>query len=262
MIDMLYDKFKPWAETGNIWLYSDTHFDDPDCKFMATDWPSPQEQIDIINKDVHKTDTFVLLGDVGNPEYIKKIKAGRKILIAGNHDKGLTNYQKKIITRVYDADEWGRNSEGERKLRKTLREEFPTEDISISMSYESHSPLVRYNVTIKDRMFDEVYGGPLFIADRILLSHEPIGLPFSYNLHGHTHGLPGGAYRKRCYDSCSDNNYDEYHYNLCSNTIGYKPVNLKEIIRTIGLKNIPNIHRITIDKATKNSIDENSSCEL
>ena len=250
MIDMLYDKFKPWAETGSIWVYSDTHFDDPDCKLMAEGWPSPQQQIKIINQMVQKTDTFVLLGDVGNPEYIQQIKASKKILIAGNHDKGLSNYKKKIIKRIYDADEWGRDGKGERSLMSHLRGEFPVEDIYINTSYEFHSPFVRYNVTIKDKMFDEVYGGPLFIADKILLSHEPINLGFGLNIHGHDHGNVGYGQK------------DVNHFCVCSNTINYIPVRLDKIIKAGYVKDTDSIHRIIINEASKNSFIKYNSSEL
>ena len=53
---------------------------------MSPDWITPQEQISIINGMVMKNNTVICLGDVGNPEYIKDIKARKKILILGNHD--------------------------------------------------------------------------------------------------------------------------------------------------------------------------------
>jgi hypothetical protein len=37
-------------------------------------------------------------------------------------------------------------------------------------------------------LFNEIYTGPLFIADKILLSHEPVhGLTWCLNIHGHDH---------------------------------------------------------------------------
>mgnify|MGYP006961868210 FL=1 len=81
MIPQLYEKFNDWNRYNNIWVYSDTHFDDSDCKQIDPDWPSPQKQVDLINKKVHRNDAFILLGDVGNPEWIRKIKAGYKVLI-------------------------------------------------------------------------------------------------------------------------------------------------------------------------------------
>lgn len=247
MLKQLYEKFQHWSNSGSVWLYSDPHFNDKDCSSIDPEWPSPEEQIRKINEKVHKNDTLIILGDIGDFTYIPKLKVNYKILIAGNHDLGLSNYKKKKIQRVYDVEDYKSN---ERSLREELREEFPTADIFISKSYEFHSPFVRYNVTIDDRMFNEVYGGPLFISDKILLSHEPIDLNFAWNIHGHTHSRAG------------HNDYDNYHYNVCSNTIHYEPVCLNKLIKEGYLKRIENIHRITIDKATENLINKTSSNKL
>ena len=190
MIPTLYEPFRHWSENGSVYILSDLHFDDEDCKFMSLDWITPQEQIAIINGMVMKNDTFICLGDVGSPEYIKYIKAGKKILILGNHDaKG---------------------------------------------AYKNY--------------FDEIYTGPLFIAEKILLSHEPVyGLPWCLNIHGHDH-----------------NNIEPYkdgckHINLSANVCGYTPINLGKIIKGGVLADVPSIHRITIDRQVergkKNDID-------
>lgn len=184
MLPQLYEKFRSWSIGGSVWIYSDPHFDDADCKLMAEDWPTPDEQIEKINKKVYKGDTLIILGDIGSPEYIKKLKAGYKVLISGNHDVGLTKYR---------------------------------------------------------NYFDEVYNGPLFIGEKLLLSHEPIDIPFALNIHGHTHARPGYGF------------HDLNHFNVCSNTVGYEPQNLKDIINIGFLKNVETIHRITIDIATENS---------
>lgn len=86
MIPTLYEPFRHWSEGGSIFILSDLHFDDEDCKLMDPDWISPEEQLAIINKTVAKGDTFVCLGDVGNPKYVPMIKAKKKILLLGNHD--------------------------------------------------------------------------------------------------------------------------------------------------------------------------------
>lgn len=39
--------------------------------------------------------------------------------------------------------------------------------------------------------------------------------------------------------------------NVCSDVIGYKPVNLNQFLKTGPSAKIQSIHRITIDKATK-----------
>lgn len=61
MIQTLYEPFRHWSEGGSIYILSDLHFDDFDCRLMDPTWITPQEQIDIINKTVMKNDTF----DVG-----------------------------------------------------------------------------------------------------------------------------------------------------------------------------------------------------
>ena len=74
MIKTLYEKFQPWSSKGSVYIISDTHFDDFDCKLMDPGWIAPQEHVDIIKKKCHKNDTLIHLGDVGNPEYLKQIK--------------------------------------------------------------------------------------------------------------------------------------------------------------------------------------------
>ena len=177
MIPTLYEPFRHWSDGGSVYILSDTHFGDSDCKLMDENWITPEEQIDIINGIVHKCETFVHLGDVGDPKYVPMIKAHKKILILGNHD-----------------------AKGKYK-----------------------------------KLFDEVYDGPLFIADKILLSHEPIyDLDFCLNIHGHDHGCPG-VY--------------PHHLNLAANICYYTPISLGKIINEGILANIDGIHRITINRA-------------
>ena len=58
MIKMLYEPFQKWSEKGSIYIISDPHFDDADCKLMDPTWISPEEQLAIINKRAAKGDTF------------------------------------------------------------------------------------------------------------------------------------------------------------------------------------------------------------
>ena len=182
MIPTLYEPFKKWSATGSVYIISDTHFDDVDCKLMDPAWIPAQEATDILKSKIHRGDTLIHLGDVGNSAYIDQLKC-YKVLITGNHDK--------------------------------------LSEIS------SH--------------FDEVYTGPLFIADRILLSHEPIyGLEkFALNIHGHVHQGALYAYN---------------HINLASDVCGYTPINLGALIKEGWLSNIPNYHRLTVQLATEHSI--------
>lgn len=181
MILSLYDKFKPWSATGSIWVFSDPHFEDKDCKLMNPRWIEPEEQVKRINKCVYPSDTLIILGDIGNPEYIKQLR-GYKVLIMGNHDQS--------------------------------RKKF-------------------------EPYFDEIYEGALFIGERILLSHEPINLPFCINIHGHDHN-----YKEHYDENC-------YHLNVAANVCDYTPKNLGKLIKMGMLSGIESIHRMTIDKASE-----------
>lgn len=180
MIKTLYPIFRKWSEKGSVWIISDTHFEDEDCKLMDSNWLDANDFAERISKLIGKYDTLIHLGDVGNPKYIERIK-GYKILILGNHDFTATKFQP---------------------------------------------------------YFNEIYTGPLFIADKILLSHEPIfGLPWCLNIHGHDH---------------SGRTTGRYHLNLAANVCGYTPANLGQLIKGGILAEIDNIHRYTIDNAIIN----------
>ena len=89
------------------------------------------------------------------------------------------------------------------------------------------------------KYFDEIYTGSLFIADKILLSHEPVyGLPWCLNIHGHDHSNVE-LYMEGC-----------KHLNIAVNVCNYQPVNLGKLIKEGILADIPTIHRITVDKAS------------
>ena len=93
-----------------------------------------------------------------------------------------------------------------------------------------HKPFV--SGWISNHLFDEVYSGPVFINSKIVLSHEPISLPFGINIHGHDH---------------SNSYIDERHMNLCAELIDYTPVSLKTIINSGILNKSMSIHRLTIN---------------
>lgn len=179
MIKSLYPCFQHWSAKGSVWLISDTHFDDPDCKYMNENWISPEEHIYRLSF-LTKNDTLIHLGDVGNPKYLTELKC-YKVLIMGNHDQSKTKFEP---------------------------------------------------------YFNEIYSGPLMIGPKILLSHEPIDVPWAFNIHGHDHD-PENAF------GCN-------HINLASNVVYWTPYNLdKDLIQMGWMTDIPSIHRITIDKATK-----------
>ena len=86
-----------------------------------------------------------------------------------------------------------------------------------------------------EEIFDEVYEGPVMISEKLLLSHEPVEIPWAFNIHGHIH------------DPKHEN--DKHHFNVCSDTIGYVPINLNQWIKKGYLSHIESIHRVTINKA-------------
>lgn len=102
MINSLYPIFQHWSERGSVYIISDTHFEDSDCKLMDSNWITPEEQVKIINSMVHKNDTLIHLGDVGNPEWITKLKAGYKVLVMGNHDQSIQKF-KPYFDEVYSG---------------------------------------------------------------------------------------------------------------------------------------------------------------
>lgn len=83
MIPTLYEPFRHWSDGGSVYILSDLHFDDADCKLMDSGWITPEKQIAIINGMVMQNDTFVCLGDVGKADYLKLIKAKRKMIKEG-----------------------------------------------------------------------------------------------------------------------------------------------------------------------------------
>lgn len=103
MINSLYEPFKKWSDGGSVWLISDPHFDDEDTKLMNPNWIDPQEYVDILNKNIYKGDTLVCLGDCGELEWFKKIRAGHKVLIKGNHDDKGNSYYKSVFDEVYSG---------------------------------------------------------------------------------------------------------------------------------------------------------------
>lgn len=85
-------------------------------------------------------------------------------------------------------------------------------------------------------VFTEIYSGPIFISEKVLLSHERIDFPFAFNIHGHDH---------------AKQDVDDHHLNVCSNIIGYKPVNFNQLIKAGTFSKVITLHRSTINKRTK-----------
>lgn len=227
MIKTLYPIFQGWSDKKGIFVISDTHFCDSDRKYMGYDI-SEEEQINEIKK-ICQGQCLIHLGDVGNTDYIKKLDC-YKILIMGNHDQSTSKFKKQ--NEIIDLDNYSVKEIN--RLERTGQIDY--------VEYDFHKPFVRGYKS--NNLFDEVYSGPLWISEKLVLSHEPICIesgvtrkPIAFNIHGHDHS---GEYYN-----------DDYHLNICQNVFGYKPLNLKKFIEDGFLKQINSVHRETIDHATK-----------
>lgn len=179
-----------------------------------------EEFIKKINSICGKDATLVILGDIGDIECVKKLKAGYKVLLLGNHDKGASNYKKEYWFTMNDGSPL--HFEDKNTEKRVISGDLNIVNIKTS----------------NNGLFDEVYEGPLMINDRVILSHEPIDVPeYMFNIHGHTHKL---SYK-----------YDDRHLNMCAEAIDYKPVNMLKLMQDGILKNTKSIHTITVADATK-----------
>lgn len=167
-----------WEGLQTCWVISDTHFGDEDLRRGQPDRPTDEEIVKSINAKVGKRDLLLMLGDVGDLEYAKQLR-GYKVLIAGNHDAGITTY--------------------------------------------------------KD-VFQETYSGPLMIAEKLILSHEPINVSWAFNIHGH------------CHDRRTKNG--KHSFNVCAEHINYTPINLNQFMKQGHFSKVESIHRETINRAT------------
>lgn len=226
----LYECFNHWHQKGTLYIYSDPHFGDKDLAEGQINRPDDEAQIKMINSKVGKNDTLILLGDVGNIECAKRLK-GYKILICGNHDVGSTNYKRKIVKKKFDQDIYTRE-----EAIAIMKKEYPNCVYTCDDGLQFRDPFTYWEVTADNKLFDEVYTGPLMIGEKIILSHEPLGCTWAFNLHGHIH------------DSKHKN--DKYHFNVCSDVIRYMPINMNQWMKQGYLSHIESIHRATINKAT------------
>ena len=88
-----------------------------------------------------------------------------------------------------------------------------------------------------EEVFDEVYEGALIFGEKLILSHEPVNIPWLFDFHGHNH--LGKAHS------------DKMHMNVCADVLGYVPAHLNSLLNGGIAKNIYTIHRETIDGATE-----------
>jgi calcineurin-like phosphoesterase family protein len=227
----LYKIFDHWHATGTVWIYSDPHFSDKDLAVGQPNRPADAEQIENINRKVGRKDTLIILGDVGDIEAAKKLR-GYKILIMGNHDSGRTNYERQIITRKFPQEIF---QEDEALLE--MQRIYPGCRYTISDEYDFEYDNYVWAVKADNMLFDEVYEGPLMISEKLILSHEPVDVPWAFNIHGHVHDLR--------------HKNDKRHFNVCAEAINFTPINFNQWMKQGHFSRIETIHRSTIDTATE-----------
>lgn len=204
----LYPCFKHWLDYDNIFLLSDPHFNDPEMVYLRKNYISDDEQVKRINAKVGKKDLLICLGDVGDIFFVSKLRAGYKVLIKGNHDDKGDSYYQRVRNEVkcFSAEP----EEVQAEIAKCVA------DIN---SFDKLDEVVKKYTTIKvedNRLFDEVYSGPVWIAEKILLSHERIDLPFAFTIYGHHHGDPINNDHLMC---------------ICAEQIDYTPISLLKLVK-------------------------------
>ena len=228
-IQGLYKIFDHWHQEGTLWIFSDPHFGDDDLTTGIHNRPSAAEIAQRINAKCGRKDTLICLGDVGDVEYVKLLRAKRKILICGNHDAGRTNYERKIERLYFDKTHYDRDA-----ALQEAKAKYPGCRYNIYEKFQFVSPFESWVIECDNMLFDEIYEGPLMIAEKLILSHEPIDVPWAYNIHGHDHQ---GHKRKN-------------HTNVCVDITGYQPINMNQWMKSGAMTHVETIHRDTIDKAT------------
>ena len=229
MVIGLYDIFNAKWGMQTIWLYSDPHFGETEEESGLANKPTDAEQVQRINSKVGRKDTIIFLGDIGDPNWLKGIR-GYKVLITGNHDTGISNYQRVRFQRSFDADEWQKD-----EVYLKMKQEYPDYCVTVEKFYDFHAPFTRWVATMDNQLCDEVYTGPLIVGPKLIFSHEPIEIDGMFNVHGHTHALTSPTDRD---------------LNICSMNINYTPVNLNQLMKCGLTSKVDSIHRITIDNAT------------
>ena len=231
MLPGIYDSFQHWGEKHQtVWIYSDPHFNDDELTGGIKGRPSAEEQVKRINAKCGRRDCLIVLGDIGDVEYVRQLRAEYKILIMGNHDAGASNYKRETYDVMFDQEIYTKE-----QVLAEMKELYPGWKITIDEEWGFTPPFERWIATADNMLFDEVYEGALIVGEKLILSHEPVEVPWLYDVHGHDH-----AGRKR-----------QNHLNVCSDVINWEPVNFTQFLKSGYASKIQTIHRETIDNAVK-----------
>lgn len=233
MLPGIYDIFQErWGKGQSCYIYSDPHFNDKDLTCGVRNRPSAEEQIKKINSKCGRKDTFICLGDVGDLECVRKLRAAYKVLIMGNHDAGATNYKRVITHKVFDADRYTKD-----QVREIMEKTYPGWKINIKAEISFQFPFNIWVAEADNQLFDEVYEGAVIIGEKLILSHEPVNIPWAFNIHGHIHN--------------SKKKNDSNHLNICCDAYNYELLNLNQFLKQGYMSKIETVHRTTIDSATE-----------
>lgn len=227
MIQGLYKIFDNWHEKGTCHIISDTHFGDKDLAAGVKNRPSDDELVRMINAKCGRADTLIHLGDVGDVAYVRQLRADIKILVSGNHDLGTSTYERDIGTMIFDKVDYPTKA----SVMEYMKEKFPNYEIRIADTGSS------WYCVYDNNLFDFVFQGPLMIAEKLILSHEPVDVPWAFNIHGHVH------------DPRHKN--DKLHFNACLDATGYEVINFNQWMKQGHLAHVETLHRDTINTATK-----------
>ena len=233
----VYKLFEEKWNGQTIWIISDTHFGDKDLRAGVPGRPSDEELVKLINSKVGRKDVLIHLGDVGDTDFIRQLR-GYKVLIMGNHDAGRTKYERICHTTKFDKTTYSKE-----KAISEMKYFYPNCELFIDEGHDvSHAPFEYWQITADNKLFDEVYEGPLMIGEKLILSHEPVDIPWAYDIHGHDHA---GSLRIG-------------HTNVCADVIGYTPLNLNSWLKEGHTSRIQTVHRDTIDTATRRAMKRGS----
>ena len=219
-----------WKDFQTCWMISDLHFNDEDLRKGHPTRISNDDLVRAINSKVGKRDILFILGDVGDINYLRKLR-GYKILIIGNHDAGAENYKRQTYSRYFDKDKYTKQ-----EALNEMKHQYPDCIYDISYGYDFHSSFEYWLVNADNNLCDMVIPGPLMLGEKLILSHEPIpNLSWALNLHGHQHN---GSVKQGL-----------YHYNVCVDVMGPTPLNLNQFLKGGPTAHIQPLHRQNIDNA-------------
>ena len=229
----LYDIFQErWGQSQSCYIYSDPHFNDDELATGVKGRPSAEEQVKRINAKCGRHDCLIVLGDVGDVEYVRQLRAEYKVLIMGNHDAGASNYKRQVIKEIYDQSKVSKE-----ECLADMKAKYPNWKITIHEEWDFHAPFQKWIAYADNLLFDEIYEGALIVGEKLILTHEPVEIPWLFNVHGHIHDRRAKT--------------DDKHLNVCSDVIDWEPVNFTSFLKSGFASKIQTIHRETIDNATK-----------